>query len=86
MGNIEKFKELLEYATEKDPKNAELQYNLGVIAADANDFDNAKKYYDKAIELNPKYTNAYINLAALILGQEESIIDEMNNCGDFCCR
>ena len=81
MGNIEKFKELLEYATEKDPKNAELQYNLGVIAADANDFDNAKKYYDKAIELNPKYTNAYINLAALILGQEESIIDEMNNLG-----
>ena len=81
MGNIKKFKELLEYATEKDPKNAELQYNLGVIAADANDFDNAKKYYDKAIELNPKYTNAYINLAALILGQEESIIDEMNNLG-----
>jgi tetratricopeptide (TPR) repeat protein len=81
MGNIEKFKELLEYATEKDPKNAELQYNLGVIAADAKDFDNAKKYYDKAIELNPKYTNAYINLAALILGQEESIIDEMNNLG-----
>ena len=81
MGNIEKFKELLEYATEKDPKNAELQYNLGVIAADAKDFGNAKKYYDKAIELNPKYTNAYINLAALILGQEESIIDEMNNLG-----
>ena len=81
MGNIEKFKELLEYATEKNPKNAELQYNLGVIAADAKDFDNAKKYYDKAIELNPKYTNAYINLAALILGQEESIIDEMNNLG-----
>ena len=81
MGNIKKFKELLEYATEKDPKNAELQYNLGVIAADAKDFDNAKKYYDKAIELNPKYTNAYINLAALILGQEESIIDEMNNLG-----
>ena len=50
-----------------------LKYN----ASDANDFDNAKKYYDKAIELNPKYTNAYINLAALILGQEESIIDEM---------
>ena len=81
MGNIDKFKELLEFATEKDPKNAELQYNLGVIAADAKDFDNAKKYYDKAIELNPKYTNAYINLAALILGQEESIIDEMNNLG-----
>jgi tetratricopeptide (TPR) repeat protein len=81
MGNTEKFKELLEYATERDPNNAELQYNLGVIAADADDFENAKKYYQRAIALNSKYTNAYINLAALILGQEESIIDEMNNLG-----
>lgn len=81
MGNIEKFKELLEYATERDPNNAELQYNLGVIAADAKDVENAKKYYQRAIALNPDYVNAYINLAALILGQEESIINEMNNLG-----
>jgi tetratricopeptide (TPR) repeat protein len=81
MGNIEKFKELLEYATEKDPENAELQYNLGVIAAEAKDVANAKKYYQRALELDPNYTNAYINLAALILGQEESIINEMNNLG-----
>ena len=81
MGNIDKFKTLLEYATELDSKNPELQYNLGVIAAEANDVENAKKYYSRAIELNPKYVNAYINLAALILGQEESIIDEMNNLG-----
>ena len=81
MGNIEKFKELLEYATEKDPENAELQYNLGVIAAEAKDVANAKKYYQSAVELDPNYTNAYINLAALILGKEESIIDEMNNLG-----
>lgn len=81
MGNIDKFKSLLEYATELDSENPELQYNLGVIAAEANDVENAKKYYTRAIELNPKYINAYINLAALILGQEESIIDEMNNLG-----
>ncbi len=81
MGNIDKFKSLLEYATELDPENPELQYNLGVIAAEANDVENAKKYYNRAIELNPKYVNAYINLAALILEQEESIINEMNNLG-----
>ncbi len=81
MGDIDKFKSLLEYATELDSENPELQYNLGVIASEANDFENAKKYYTRAIELNPKYINAYINLAALILGQEESIIDEMNNLG-----
>ena len=81
MGNIDKFKSLLEYATELDSENPELQYNLGVIAADANDVENAKKYYNRAIELNPKYVNAYVNLAALILGQEEFLIEEMNNLG-----
>lgn len=81
MGNIEKFKTLLEYATKLDPENSELQYNLGVIASDANDFENAEKYYKRAIELNPDYVNAYINLAALILTKEQSIIEEMNNLG-----
>ena len=81
MGNTPKFKELLEIAIQKDPMNPELQYNLGVICADTDDFESSKKYYLRAIELNPDYTNAYINLAALILGQEESILDEMNTLG-----
>ena len=81
MGNNTKFKELLEVAIQKDPINPELQYNLGVISAETNDFENSKKYYQRAIELKPDYTNAYINLAALILGQEESVLEEMNKLG-----
>ena len=81
MGDTMKFKELLEVAVQKDPSNSELQYNLGVISSEIDDFDNAKKYYLKAIELKQDYVNAYINLAALILGQEESILDQMNNLG-----
>ena len=81
MGNTAKFKELLEVAIQKDPTNTELQYNLGVICADTNDFESSKKYYLRAIELDANYTNAYINLAALILGQEESILDQMNSLG-----
>ena len=81
MGNTQKFKELLEVAIQKDPMNPELQYNLGVISSETDDFESSKKYYLKAIELNPEYVNAYINLAALILGQEESILDQMNSLG-----
>ena len=81
MGNTQKFKELLEIAIQKDPMNPELQYNLGVISSETDDFESSKKYYLKAIELNPEYVNAYINLAALILGQEESILDQMNSLG-----
>ena len=81
MGNTLKFKELLEVAIQQDPMNPELQYNLGVISSETDDFESSKKYYLKAIELNPDYVNAYINLAALILGQEESILDQMNSLG-----
>lgn len=81
MGNTMKFKELLEIAIQKDPNNPELQYNLGVISSEIKDFMSSKAYYLKAIELKPDYTNAYVNLAALILGEEESILDEMNALG-----
>ncbi len=81
MGNTSKFKELLVLATEKDPENAELQYNLGVIAAESKDVESAKKYYEKAIELDPNYVNSYVNMAALVLSEEEALIEEMNGLG-----
>ena len=81
MGNIPEFKKLLEEATQKDPGNPELQYNLGVIAAESGDPKQARGYYEKCISLDPSYINAYINLAALILAKEEPIIKEMNGLG-----
>lgn len=81
MGNMVRFKELMKEATEKDPDNPELQYNLGVISAESGDRASAKNYYNRAIELDPKYINAQINMAALILDEEQSIVDEMNTLG-----
>ncbi|NNC49721.1 MAG: tetratricopeptide repeat protein [Flaviramulus sp.] len=81
MGNTEEFKGLLKEATKMDPTNPELQYNLGVIASESNQNDEAKMHYEKAIELDPTYINAYINLSALVLGQEQPIIEEMNGLG-----
>jgi len=81
MGNVEEFKNLLQLATTKDPKNPELQYNLGVIASESNHPEEAMTYYKKAVELDPKYVNAYINMAALVLNKEQAIIEEMNGLG-----
>ena len=66
---------------EIDPSNADLLFNLGVVSADNDDVENAKMYYNKAISVDPKYTKAYLNIAALILSQEEGIIEEMNSLG-----
>jgi tetratricopeptide (TPR) repeat protein len=81
MGNKDKFKELMELATTKDPNNPELQFNLGVLAAESGDSQSAKKYYQKAIDLNPRYSDAILNMAVLILDRESSIIEEMNGLG-----
>ncbi len=81
MGDTGKFKSLLQDAVRLDPTNPELQYNLGVISAESGQDAEAKAYYEKALELDPSYVNSYINLSALILGKEESIISEMNNLG-----
>jgi len=81
MGNRDEFKKLIEVATQKDPNNPELQYNLGVVAAEAGDAESAKKYYEKSIALDPEYADAHNNMAVLILGNEQAIIEKMNGLG-----
>ena len=76
-----KFKDLMELAITKDPENGILYYNLGVISSEQGENDSALEYYKKAIEFKPDYVDAYLNLVAVILDGEQSIVDEMNNLG-----
>ncbi|MFI1743178.1 tetratricopeptide repeat protein [Thalassobellus sediminis] len=81
MGNMDQFKALIKTATQMDPENAELQYNLGVVSAEAGENEEARGYYQKTIEIDPSYINAYINLSALVLSREQPLIEEMNGLG-----
>ena len=78
LGDREKFKELMKLAIQKDPDNAILYYNLGVINGEQGEFDEAKKFYLKSLELDPSYTATYLNLVGLILEGEGPIVEEMN--------
>lgn len=82
IGNKDRYRELIEQAISINPDNVDLYFNLGVIAADENNFEEASKYYNKAMEIDPTYINAKMNMVALILDQEQGIIDEMNNLGN----
>lgn len=81
LGQMDKYKELVTKAIELHPDNVDLVFNLGVVAAEAKDYDEAKKFYEKALEIDPEYVNAHLNLGALILAQEEDVIEEMNQLG-----
>lgn len=74
------YKKIVTEVLEKNPNDADLLYNLGVISSKTNGAD-AEAYYKKAIAIKPDYTNAYLNLAILKLDGEKAIIDEMNKLG-----
>ena len=77
----EKFKDLISQAIEKDPNNAILYFNLGVVNNDLGDSKSARSFYEKAIEIDPEYESAYFNLTSLILSGEADIVEEMNSLG-----
>jgi len=79
--DFETYKILVAEALQKNPNDVDLIFNLGVLSANAKSSVDAEKYYKKVMEIDPKYVNAYINLAALKLEDEKVIIDEMNKLG-----
>lgn len=72
------YKRLITEALEKRPNDEILFFNLGVTCSNAKQYEEAEKYYSKAIELKSDFLNAYINLADLILKPDAKIVEEMN--------
>jgi len=81
LGEIEAYKTLISKALELEPNNVDLLFNLGVVAGEDGNLDEALNFYNKAIKADATYVRAYMNSAALILDREQSIIDEMNGLG-----
>jgi tetratricopeptide (TPR) repeat protein len=52
------------------------------VNGEQGDSATARGYYEKAIELDPSMENAYLNLVALILQNESTIVEKMNNLGN----
>ena len=66
----EKFKEASNayiQAIKYNEENADLYYNLGIAYSRMNEFPLAKKCFEKAIEINSNYYNAYYRLGQISL-------------------
>jgi tetratricopeptide (TPR) repeat protein len=81
MGDKEKFKELMAEAAAMAPDNPDLHYNIGVISMEQGDIEAARASYRKAIEINPGYVNAQLNLSTTYVNEGNDLIDDMNQLG-----
>ncbi|OQX81596.1 MAG: hypothetical protein B6D64_01885 [Bacteroidetes bacterium 4484_276] len=80
LGENDKSLELLNLAIDGDPSNKSLYFAAGTIYEKTLMYDQAKKYYEKAINVDPDYFEANYNLGALyfnkaveLLGQADAL-------------
>ncbi|MFK5974639.1 MAG: tetratricopeptide repeat protein [Flavobacteriaceae bacterium] len=82
MGDKEKFKSLQAEAAALAPDNPDLHYNMGVINMEQGNIKEARVAFNKALEINPGYTNAQLNLSTTYVNEGNGLIDEMNSLGN----
>jgi tetratricopeptide (TPR) repeat protein len=63
-------------------KKLEINKNAAFIYVEKQDAEKAEICYNKVLEIDPNYIDAYINLTYLKLESKKVIVDEMNNLGN----
>lgn len=81
MKRIDEAKTGLESALQKEPDNKILHFYLGYTNASLNNAAEAKKNYERALQLDPNYFEAALFLAKLMYTDAGSIKKEMSNLG-----
>jgi len=82
LGDKEKFKSLMLEAVAQAPDNPELYFNLGIINRDQGNKEEARKYYEKAIELNDTEEKYYTELVGVILADDKIYVEKINKLVD----
>ncbi len=73
-----KFAEAMQKAVNLEPNNKIFNFNLATAYYQMGKYDEAKKYYEKTVELDPGYVDAYKGLAYIVLVPEKEITEQMN--------
>lgn len=78
--DFETYKKMVTSILDKNPTDAVLVYNLGVITS-KNDPQAAIGYYKKALQIDPNYLDANINIAITILDTDKDLREKRNKLG-----
>lgn len=78
-GNDEETIKAINDQVSKDPDNKNLHYYLGIAYSETGDTEKAEASYRKALEIDPNYLDANINLGGLILNKGIDHFNKTNN-------
>ncbi|NPA46082.1 MAG: tetratricopeptide repeat protein [Chlorobi bacterium] len=72
------FVQTMERAFQLDPQ-PQYAYNIGFGYYSMKDYDNARKWFKKALELKPDYKDAVLALSLVELAPEKELVEKINN-------
>jgi tetratricopeptide (TPR) repeat protein len=78
----ELFDKLATIIIESKINNSEVAFNFGVSCQNEKYYPGAEKYYKKAIEIDPKYVQAYVSLSQLLIDESIGVDVKMNRLDD----
>ncbi len=73
---------IMEKQAKDDPTDKESRYYCGVISLELNDPTQARKWFDEAVAIDPKYFDARVAIAELVYTDAKKVKTEMNNLGN----
>lgn len=77
-GNKKEVTKKIESAIANDPKNKALYYYAGLTYSSAKEYDKAAEYYKKALDIDPNYFEANLNLGYVIMNPAIDIFNAAN--------
>jgi tetratricopeptide (TPR) repeat protein len=82
MNRLPEAKAAMERQAAADPNDKESRYFLGVISNELKDPGEARKWYEEAIKLDPKYFEPQLGLAEVVYFEAKTVKDQMNQLGN----
>ena len=72
----------MQEAAQLDPNNADLHYNIGVINMQQGNNIEARKAFEQALKIKPKYADATLNLSTTYINEGNALVEQMNSLGN----
>ncbi|MEJ0033636.1 MAG: tetratricopeptide repeat protein [Bacteroidota bacterium] len=80
-GKLPEARVAMEKQVNADPQDKESRYYLGVINYELKDTTAARKWYNEAIKLDPKYYEPHYGIAEIAYMESKKVKDQMNQLG-----